>query len=84
MALCVAGLQATMEKEEEKAFASGISPYKDPKERFVIFLVVLSLVGVCTKIVSCSSSENDNFSDTANQRGPSFSKRKKKDSGGIV
>lgn len=80
MALCVAGLQATVEKEEarRKLLLQASHLIIDPKEMFMIFPVVLSLVSVCTKIVSCSFSENDNFSDTANQRGPSFPKRKKK------
>lgn len=68
-----------MEKEEArtKLVLQASHLVLHPKEMFVVFPVVLSLVSVCRKILSCSFSENDNFSDTANQRDPSFPRRKK-------
>lgn len=75
----MAELQATMEKEEtrRKLLLQASHLIVHPKEMFAIFPVMLSLASVCTKILSRSFSEDDNFSDPANQRGPLFSRRKK-------
>lgn len=65
-------------KEARRKLLLQVSHLKiHPKEMFRVFPVVLGLVSVCRKTLSCNFSENENFNDTANQRGPSFPRRKK-------
>ena len=77
--------QATREKEGEgkKLLFQASHLLIHPNEIFAVFPVMLGLVGVCSKILSCSFRENGNFGDAADQGRPSFPRRKK-NNGGVV